>query len=500
MLAALAWAAPADAAPDCFGPAPDPQPDTAAWTQRESDNLACSAQGQTDAENSPAFARAAQMMFADGQELALRDDNEWDPDPLRYPPLFWDGTRGHFAHVEFPGTGVPTTDGLDVTRPPGWRNNMIYGQLFAPLGQCVRRSTCPGGVPTHPAPPYPAIVLQPGTLSNANQMTFLGEILAEHGYVVLITSYFNSSSQNINALRAGLDYLLSTPAHPDADGQVAGSNPFSYDIFNPFWYEVDPGRVAVAGHSQGGGSANIVGAADPRVKTLILYDPYVGSATTSKPTLIFTVDYTAGFSGPYTSQPAPQSRNYALYSQIAATGADVMEVALRAATHQDLAQTVAGPGVQDYAQQGSVPSNPDSPTTLPPPRALSGGHAGAPSFAFSRNEQQVTVYYTLAWFDRYLRGLADPTSAASGLRRLIAGRFDDSVDSSSIGTGTYDPAKAKAAGNVLAGNVPIKIDGWSVTDRLSFYYLSHYQLDGGRLRCADMRAGISAGTCPTRLP
>ena len=47
--------------------------------------------------------------------------------------------------------------------------------------------------------------------------------LAEHGYVVLITSYFYSSSQNIDTLRAGLDYMLSTPSHPDTDGQPAGA-------------------------------------------------------------------------------------------------------------------------------------------------------------------------------------------------------------------------------------------------------------------------------------
>ena len=492
LLIGLACVAPAFAEPDCFGPAPDAQPGTAAWKQRESDNASCSQQGQMDAENSPAFAKAVQMMFADPQELALRDDNEWDPDPLRYPPLFWEGTRGQFAHVEVPGPGVPDPDGFDVTRPPGWRNNLIYGQLFAPLENCVRRRTCPSGVPTHPRGPYPAVVLQPGTLSNANQLTFMGEVLAEHGYVVLITSYFNSSAQNITALKAGLDYMLSTPAHPDTDGRV-----------NPYWYEIDRTRVGVGGHSQGGGSAAQVGFTDPRVKALVLYDPYCEAAGQSsptvskKPTVIFTVDYTAGESPPKSSQPDPQSRNFALYDKIAATGADVMEVALRAATHQDQAQTVAGPGLQDYAQQGSIPTNPDSPTTLPPPRLASGGKAGEPTFAYSRYEQEVLVYYTVAWLVRYLRGSTDRWSARSGLRRLIARRFIASIDSSSIGTGTFDPAKAKAAGNVLAGNVPIKIAGWPVADRLSFYYLSHYQLEGGRLRCTDMREGLLTGGCPS---
>ena len=509
-------AAPALAAtPDCLGAAVSAQPGTAAWKQRESDNLYCSREGQLQAENSPAFIKATQMMVADSQELALTDDNEWDPDPFRYPPLFWSGTRGRFLHIEFPGPGRLTLAGFDVTRPFGWRDNLIYGQLLAPLPQCVRRATCPRGVPTHPAGPYPAIVLQPGTAANANQLTFLGEELAEHGYVCLITSYFNSSAQNITALRAGLNYMLSTPSHPDADGYV-----------NPLWQEIDPTRVGVIGHSQGGGSAAEVGFSDPRVKALVLLDPYflsldhppslpsapgqsLGDASglaalqvTKKPTIIFSVDYTAGFSGPYTSAPSPESRNYPLYTKIAAIGADTMEVALRAATHQDLSQTVIAPGLLDYLTTGKIPPNPDDPLKIPLPRLLSettGAKVGRPAYTYSLDSQQVMAYYTLAWLNRYVAGISDPSLRTPSLRELIASHFDGSVDSSSIGTGTYDAAKAKTAGNVLAGNVPIKLAGMSVANRLSFYYLSHYQLDGGVLTCADMRTGILAGSCPTTL-
>ena len=59
----------------------------------------------------------------------------------------------------------------------------------------------------------------------------------------------------------------------------------------------------------------------------------------------------------------------------------------------------------------------------------------------------------------------------------------------SIGSGFFDAAKAKKAGNPEAGNVPITIGGLPIRNLLSFQYASRYFLNGGALRCEDMRAG-----------
>ena len=53
----------------------------------------------------------------------------------------------------------------------------------------------------------------------------------------------------------------------------------------------------------------------------------------------------------------------------------------------------------------------------------------------SRIGERVAFHYTLAWLDRYVKG--DPAA----FDRLTATTFDASADASSIGAGTYDPAR-----------------------------------------------------------
>ena len=105
----------------------------------------------------------------------------------------------------------------------------------------------------------------------------------------------------------------------------------------------------------------------------------------------------------------------------------------------------------------------------------------------SRYGQRVAAYYTVAWFDRYLKGREDRRIARDALARLTATTFDDSADVSAIDMGMFDPA---------AGNVPVTIEGLPVVDRLSFYRTSGYWLGKGRaFQCEDMRTGLRSGQC-----
>jgi hypothetical protein len=87
----------------------------------------------------------------------------------------------------------------------------------------------------------------------------------------------------------------------------------------------------------------------------------------------------------------------------------------------------------------------------------------------NRYAEAVTVYYTLAWFDRYVRGPTEPDVAADAFDRLTATEFDDSADRHNISQGIFDPDLAEPD-DPYAGNVPYRIDGSPVADRLSFYF------------------------------
>jgi hypothetical protein len=87
----------------------------------------------------------------------------------------------------------------------------------------------------------------------------------------------------------------------------------------------------------------------------------------------------------------------------------------------------------------------------------------------NRFAEAVTVYYTLAWFDRYVRGRTEPEVAADAFERLTAPAFDDSADRHNISQGTFDPDLASST-DPYAGNVPYGITGLRVADRLSFYF------------------------------
>jgi hypothetical protein len=139
------------------------------------------------------------------------------------------------------------------------------------------------------------------------------------------------------------------------------------------------------------------------------------------------------------------------FSELAAAGVDTAEVVLRGATHLEYTYI---------------------PVVLPA----------------SRLGERFASHYTVAWFDRYLKG------DAAALDRLTATEFDGGADATSIGAGDFSQDAALAnPTDPTAGNVPYTIAGMPVANALSFYYGSAYSLTDpatGELRtCADMAAG-----------
>jgi dienelactone hydrolase len=300
------------------------------------------------------------------------------------------------------------------------------------------------------APPYPAVVVLHGGGSRKELHWWSSQTLAEAGYMVVAFDGAASDRQNTEDV---LDWLLATPDHPTRKGQ-----------HNPFWKELDRKRIGIAGHSMGGQLASVLGQEDPRISTIVSWDRGTGLALPKNlhvPTLFFIADYACQANPvcepePY-SEPPPDPRGPAgrgrEYEIVRAAGVDSMKVAMRAATHLDW-----------------VPSQPSG----------------------NRYVETVSVYYTLAWFDRYLKGQGNPRLQTDAFERLTAARFDDSADRHNISQGFYDPARA-AAGDPYAGNVPYRINGMPVANRMSFYfpskcYLSVPGAEGLRAASEDMRA------------
>lgn len=425
---------------DCLAPAGDPAPGTQAWRERDAVNQWCATQRLWDEYANPAFGTTfwsetpsiylsqvlGQAEEATHPRLTLA---QWIPggttaDPYRTLDDWTGAGRGRVTSVTF-----HATDGA-----------LLHGYVFEPPSDVVG--------------PYPAVVITTGSIQGYQNMYFYAaEGLAEAGYMVLTydvqgqgrSETFPGSGpctslddcpgvpfqQDYNFFQGtedALDYLFSSPTSPTTSGE-----------HNPAWADLDPTRVGLAGHSLGASAVSQVGQVDTRVKAIVAWDnlsnvtPPPGGLHT--PALGINAEY---FFNPQPMQTAPDEHaKDAGFRQLEAAGVDTMQVALRSSTHLEF---------------GYVPY------ILPA----------------SRLGERVTFYYTLAWFDRYLKDDSNATS------RLTATTFDDSSDVHSIGAGRYDP---------VLGNQPYEIGGQPVADRLSIYYASGYSLEDGALHCSDMRRG-----------
>ncbi len=166
--------------------------------------------------------------------------------------------------------------------------------------------------------------------------------------------------------------------------------------YNPFAALVDPSRVGLAGHSYGAAGVSYVGQADPRVKTLVAWDNLAGTDPTgresgcldasarkavriTKPALGMSADYYLPPT-PNTSLPDPHAKSTqsVAYSK---AGVDTGEIIIRGGSHFDFS---------------FIPN------------------AG---FGASLRGQDLVAWYTVAWFDKYLKG--DRTADA----RLLTDRW-----------------------------------------------------------------------------
>ena len=309
----------------------------------------------------------------------------------------------------------------------------------------------PAGLQTFD-PPYPVVVVFHGFTASKQLHRWTTQVLAEEGYMAIavngtwpdpLPTVFSISLPNSQTASNGSEILDWLNAH---QGLAA---------------EADTNRVGFAGHSQGG--AVILGfQGDPRVHAMVDYDggTTAEASNTSQP-IMYQGEDGVGFAfvPPAASASAPATNPEAAsgYGDLRSRNIDSMGLSFRAWSHTDY--------------NGN------------------GGPAG------NRWAELTSNYFTLAWFDRYLKGKlaldgggnvitgagrtevqerayrqAVAQDAYDRLRVTPDMLFDDSVDKHNISMGFWDWDKAIASGDLLyGGNVVYALGGTPIRWRLSFY-------------------------------
>jgi dienelactone hydrolase len=361
--------------------------------------------------------------------------------------------------------------GFGISRPVVWTARsgaVISGTVWATRAGPQKR---------------PGIVITTGSVQAPETLYWgIAATLAKKGYVVLTYDVqgqgrSDTFGEGLDALEGvpsqqgrpfydgtedALDFFLSTPQDPFsprrsctsgtshapkqerrvADGLATANN--------PLWELVDPDRIGIAGHSLGAAAVSNVGQTDPRVDTIVAWDnlraPGSGAgnftvpncpsgssdrspAPITKPALGFSNDY--GLTPtPYNNDPNPEGPNTAFMAYQQA-GVDSMQVNIRGGTHYEYSYL---PGAE---------------------------------FGATLRGLDLAIWYTAAWFDKYLK--SDPSAD----RRLLTTRWQEDPRGAQI-----DPA---GDGNLF-----------------SFYLRSRFGFalsTGEFVTCADMRNG-----CPEMRP
>jgi dienelactone hydrolase len=310
----------------------------------------------------------------------------------------------------------------------GAGGNTRQGFLFRPCDASCRNR--PRGLRRF-RPPYPGVVIMHGGAANQEMYFWAAQGLAEAGYMVLTFSIDRTEDTHYEDTKSALDYFTSSS--------------------NPRRRELRRSRIGLAGHSAGGVAVSRLGQEDRRISAIVSWDRAQSSPMPERlrirtPALFFVADFNCQrvpICLPERRSTPPDPRGPGNkdedYRRVQAARVDTMKIALRAATHLDFTEWPEANG----SRYGAV----------------------------------TAFYYTLAWFDRYLKG------SGGALDRLIAARFDASADVHNVSGGRGDPATGR--------NVPPAIAGQRVANRLSFHFRSAYWLRRGRYRCEDMRAGCS---------
>ncbi len=229
---------------------------------------------------------------------------------------------------------------------------------------------------------------------------------------------------------------------------------------NPWHDRIDFRRVGVMGHSLGAYGALVSANGDPDqgFSAAVTFDGFGLPPKGARPHVPTMLQLAEGenYAGPRLERGSPDRHPSAqVGKQFRRAGVETMQVALRGSTHQEWSFT---------------------PYQLPNP-------VQGPFVNASSEGERVAVFYALAWFDRYLKGIAfrgPPNNRELAQRRSAVGRllgrtFDDSADRSAIGVGRADSR---------GRNVPYPLAGEAIVDHLSRFLRSAYAFESHE--CKDV--------------
>ena len=476
--------------PQCFAPTtridpmpgPGGRPTNPAWLQRDALNQYCATLRVRDQLVSPAYGQAnvtlgAQLFAARWQEQLADGPGHVKGGVTTLVP----GSQAAdaFRSVEdWERLTGGTVKRISFTASDGAK---LYGHLWLP----------PKSLP-RPRGGYPGGVITDGSVQAFEQLYYwAAQGLAQYGYEVLTYDVQGQGDSDLLPSDCTPSSCPGVPYQQDLNFYQGAEDSLSWfdSPRNPGFAALDRDRLGIAGHSLGASAVSWVGQCDSRVKTLVAWDDLVAvdpkqcaahvtiparyrASTLHTPALATANDYEFNVQ-PATAVPNPHGdangggiAGDAGYLGLVHAGVDAMRVSFRNGTHLTYSYI---------------------PLVLP-------SNQLSERFAF---------YWTLAWFDQYLRDGSNPWTALPAFRRLTSlGRYDGSADRNakgavSIGTGSYDPvAAASAPTDARAGNVPYLIKGVPITGSLSFYYYSQYRLTdprtGSTRVCTDMLAGCPA--------
>jgi dienelactone hydrolase len=325
----------------------------------------------------------------------------------------------------------------------------------------------------------PGVVITNGSVQATEQLYwFAAQALAKAGYVVMTfdpqgqgqSDTFGQGADRNEGFPAqtdgrpfydgtedALNFFFSNPSHPyvpvkscdtgtsHADYQNARVKAGFDAAYNPFWSLLNRKQVGVVGHSYGAGGVSYVGQADKRVKAIVAWDNL--------------------------GKPEADGREQGCVDKAARKPARLRVPALGMSADFGLPPTphTSLPGYDDKTQESLIYSKHHVDTGEIVVRG--GSHLDFsfipnPAFGASLYGPDMIAWYTVAWFDYYLK------HDRSAFKRLVTTRWQ------------HDGQEAQ-------------IDAFGDPNMFSFYY--HSRLDirapgGGRFDCETMRRGCDGMT------